>query len=247
MRRFDHDFPSVRYGEETIAYSVRVNPRRSERVAIHVYPDGIVEVEVPEDASEEAIRKAVLKRARWVLRHVTEARNRFKHVLPREYVSGEQVLYLGRRYMLKVVEAPKAERSIKLKGGLLVVANDKTDRISLRSRVRAWYRVKARDYFENRIRAISKGLPWVQEPPPFKLLDMKRQWGSCATGGTVTLNPFLVKAPREAIDYVITHELCHIREHNHSPEFFRLLTRAMPGWEAIKSRLDHSAEIILND
>ncbi|WP_318012949.1 M48 family metallopeptidase [Mesorhizobium sp. ESP7-2] len=69
----------------------------------------------------------------------------------------------------------------------------------------------------------------------------------CATGGSVTLNPFLVKAPREAIDYVITHELCHLREHNHSPEFFRLLTRSMPGWEAVKSRLDHSAEIILND
>lgn len=247
MARFEREFPTVRYGDQTIEYSVRVNPRRRERVAIHVHPDGAVEVEAPEETSEEAIRTAVLKRARWVLRHVADARGRLRHVLPREYVSGEQVLYLGRRYVLKVIEAPKAERSVRLKGGLLVVVADNIDRTALRARVRAWYRVKARDYFQTRIRAITKALPWVQEPPPFRLLDMKRQWGSCATGGTITLNPFLVKAPRDAIDYVITHELCHLREHNHSPEFFRLLSRAMPGWEAVKSRLDHSAEIILND
>lgn len=247
MARFEKDFSTVRYGDETIRYVVRVNPNRSERIAIHVHHDGVVEVEVPEDASEEAIRKAVLKRARWVLTHVADARKRFEHVLPRQYVSGEQVLYLGRRYALKVVKVPKAERSIKLKGGLLVVATDNTGRSALRARIRAWYRVRARDYFATRIVAVSRSLPWVQEPPPFRLLDMKRQWGSCATGGTVTLNPFLVKASRDAIDYVVTHELCHLREHNHSPEFFRLLTRAMPGWEAIKSRLDSEAEIILND
>lgn len=247
MARFEGNLPSVRYGEQTIAYSVRVNPRRRERVAIHVRHDGSVEVEAPEGVGEEAIQNALLKRARWVLRHVADARDRFRHVLPREYVSGEQVLYLGRRYVLKVVGAMKTERSIKLRGGLLVVATDNLDRTALRAHIRAWYRLKARDHFQARIAAVSKALPWGQEPPPFRLLDMKRQWGSCAAGGTVTLNPFLVKAPRDAIDYVITHELCHLREHNHSQEFFRLLSRAMPGWEQVKSRLDDSAEIILND
>jgi len=243
----ERNLSTLRYGDENIAYAVRVNSARRERIAIHVHPDGAVEVEAPEDASEEAILKAVMKRARWVLLHIADARQRFEHVLPRHYVSGEQALYLGRRYVLKIMPVPKAERSIKLKRGLLVVATDNTDKAALRARLRAWYRVKARDYFAGRIEAISRALPWVQEPPPFRLLDMRRQWGSCATGGSVTLNPFLVKAPREAIDYVITHELCHLREHNHSPEFFRLLTRSMPGWEAVKSRLDHSAEIILND
>lgn len=247
MARFEKDFSTVRYGDETIRYVVRTNPYRTERVAIHVHHDGAVEVEAPEHAEEAAVRMALLKRARWVLRHVDDAKKRFEHVLPRQYVSGEQVLYLGRRYALKVVKVTKAERSIKLKGGLLVIATDKTDRAALRARIRAWYRVRARDYFAGRIAAVSLLLPWVQEPPPFRLLDMKRQWGSCATGGTVTLNPFLVKAPRDAIDYVVTHELCHLKEHNHSPEFFRLLTRAMAGWERVKARLDHDAEIILND
>lgn len=237
----------LRYGGETIPYAVRMNPRRKERVKIHVHSDGAVEVEAPEDATPEAIAKAVTKRARWIIGHVADARKRFAHVLPREYVSGEQVFYLGRRYSLKVLQVARPERSVKLKGGLLIVATEGKDRASVRSRVRAWYRVKARDYFADRIEAVSSSLPWPQEAPRFKLLEMKKHWGSCATGGTVTLNPFLVKAPRECIDYVIAHELCHLREHNHSPEFFKLLSRAMPGWEETKARLDGMAEVLLND
>ncbi|MGO8125456.1 M48 family metallopeptidase [Rhizobium ruizarguesonis] len=69
----------------------------------------------------------------------------------------------------------------------------------------------------------------------------------CSRRHGETLNPFLVRASRECIDYVITHELCHLREHNHSPEFFRLLNRAMPKWEVVKRSLDEMPEVILND
>jgi hypothetical protein len=237
----------LRYGDEEIAYSVRVNPNRRGRIVINVLPNGVVDIEAPDSASSAAIGKAVQKRARWIVSHVREARKRYEHVLPREYVSGEQVLYLGRRYSLKVRKVAKSARSVKLKGGLLIVAAEDTGRSAVRARLRAWYRMKARDYFAGRITAVSETLPWRQDPPPFRLLAMRKHWGSCATGGNVTLNPFLVRAPRECIDYVIAHELCHLREHNHSPAFFRLLGRAVPGWEGVKARLDGMAEIILND
>lgn len=237
----------LRYGDEEIAYTVTVNPRRRGRVGIHVHPNGTVEVEAPEAAEPGAIQKAVQKRARWVVSHVRSARQRFRHVLPRDYVSGEQILYLGRRYSLKVRKARKAERSVRLKGSLLVVTTDDVARGAVRSRVRAWYRLRARDYFAERIAVVADGLPWRQAVPPFRLLDMTKRWGTCGTGGVVTLNPFLVRAPRECIDYVIAHELCHLREHNHSPAFFRLLSRAMPGWEAVKKQLDEMAEVVLND
>ncbi|WFS02935.1 M48 family metallopeptidase [Rhizobium tumorigenes] len=156
-------------------------------------------------------------------------------------------LYLGRRYSLKVRHVTRQERSVKLKGALLEVAHDQVSAEAVRARVRAWCKLKARDYFANRLGVIAKGLPWPQEVPKFQLKVMRTRWGTCAAGGTVTLNPFLVRASRECIDYVITHELCHLREHNHSPEFFRLLTRAMPQWETVKRSLDDMAEIILND
>lgn len=237
----------LHYGDEHIPYAVRVNPNRRERVEINVLPDGTVDVEAPEEATPEAITKAVQKRARWIVSHVSDARKRFAHVLPREYVSGEQVLYQGRRYGLKVVAVDKAQRSIKLKGSLLIVTTDDTSPVAVRATVRAWYRLKARDYFAQRIMATCQALPWVQDAPPFRLLEMSTQWGSCAVGGYVLLNPALVKAPRECIDYVIIHEVCHLREHNHSPAFFKLLSLAVPGWEATKLKLDQMAEVLLNE
>ena len=62
---------------------------------------------------------------------------------------------------------------------------------------------------------------------------MKTQWGSCSPPGTI-LNPHLVKAPRECIDCVISHELCDLKEHNHSPRYYRLLGKIMPSWEGVK-------------
>lgn len=244
MGRFER---LLHYGGEVIPYTVKVATGRRERVRINVHHDGTVEVEAPEAATAEEIGKAVQKRARWVYDHVHDAKRRFEHVLPREYVSGEQILYLGRRYSLKVRQVPRQERSVKLKGALLEVSHDHVAADVVRARVRAWYKIKARDYFNSRLDVIAKGLPWPQEVPKFQLKEMRTRWGSCAAGGTVTLNPFLVRANRECIDYVITHELCHLREHNHSPEFFRLLSRAMPQWDAVKRSLDDIAEILLND
>jgi hypothetical protein len=83
--------------------------------------------------------------------------------------------------------------------------------------------------------------------PDWRIVRMQKQWGSCSPAGVILLNPHLVKAPRACVDYVICHELCHLQEHNHSPRYYRLLGQIMPGWEAVKIRLDGMAETLLNE
>ncbi len=76
--------------------------------------------------------------------------------------------------------------------------------------------------------------------PTISIKRMKKRWGSLSDKGTVTLNTDLVKAPKECIDYVVIHELCHLKYHDHSKEFYTLLDFVTPGWEKIKHKLELS-------
>lgn len=98
-----------------------------------------------------------------------------------------------------------------------------------------------------RLEAMLSQTLWVVDKPPLRILTMQTQWGSCSPKGRLTLNPHLVKAPGACIDYVILHELCHIAEHNHSEQFYKLLKQVMPNWESVKERLDRMANLLLND
>jgi predicted metal-dependent hydrolase len=90
-------------------------------------------------------------------------------------------------------------------------------------------------------------MTWLREPPRWRLLAMKRQWGSCSPRGTLSLNPHLVKAPASCIDYVLAHELCHLKHHDHSKNFYRTLARHVPDWREVKQRLDDMADRLLID
>lgn len=236
----------VVYGSEQIVFSLRRQPTRSvTRIAIHVEPDGSVQVDAPGTASLADVLTAVRKRSRWISQHVSAAKARLVHVLPREYVSGESIHYLGRRYRLKVIVEAGAAAEVRLRGAFVVVTLSKHDPARISAALDWWYRQRARDVFAHRLAVVAESMSWVRQPPPFRLRNMTRQWGSCSPAGRLTLNPWLVAAPREAIDYVLLHELCHLKHHNHSPAFYAALKRQMPGWEQIKARLDDRAEIYL--
>jgi len=169
-------------------------------------------------------------------------------VLPREYISGESHMYLGRRYLLKVSPVKdNKDAGVKLIQGQLKVFTTNTSQTRVKVLLRNWYRYHAKDYFSRRIKAITKEVSWIKKEPVWQLLMMRKQWGSCSPKGKLSLNPHLVKAPRECIEYVIYHELCHLQEHNHSKRFYALLTDLMPEWKSVKLKLDGIAEVLLNE
>jgi len=235
------------YGQERIPYEVAFDPKRTSRVAIHVNPDGSVAVDAPPGFDDNSIRTAVQKRARWVVDHVNDARDRHAHVLTKEYVSGEQIIYLGRRYVLKVIPVDTKPRLVGLKGNRLEVETRTGSTADIRGRLRGWYRAKGRDYFDRRIKSLSGELPWVTSIPKFRLLDMSRQWGSCSTEGEIILNTHLIKAPRACIDYVIIHEMAHLKHHDHGPAFWQLINGHIPGWRETKRKLDGLVEVLLTE
>ncbi len=240
-----------RYGDDEFQYKVIYLPQREKlrrrKIAIHIHPHGSVQVDVPEDTVTTEIRQAVSKRARWVVKHLAEIRERQQDVFPRQYISGESHFYLGRRYMLKVNHTPRAASEVKLLRGRLNIATVDKSPDAVKVLLWQWYKAHAKNTFQRRLAVLVEQASWARiSRPGIRLLTMKRQWGSCSPKGHIILNPHLVKAPRDCIDYVILHELCHLREHNHSPKFYRLLGMLMPDWQSVKARLDNMSETLLN-
>ena len=235
------------YGDRRIQYSVASNPKLKERVRIHVHPNGLVEVESPVGKSAAAVAEAVHKRARWIDSHLEHFEKLRAHALPRHYVSGETHFYLGRRYHLKPIEVERGTSDVKLKGGQIQVLLPCPDPKAVKRRLGRWYKQRAQEYLNARLKAVAEKIPWIKGLPPLKLVKMKTQWGSCSPTGSIFLNPMLIKAPRECIDYVIVHELCHLQEHNHSKRFYALLQREMPTWKHVKAKLDGMGELLLTE
>jgi predicted metal-dependent hydrolase len=192
----------------------------------------------------------MIKRAKWIWQNIEEFSKQKDYVLPKRYVSGETQFYLGRRYVLKVLIDVEQMSNVKLSRGKLNVnlRKDNDDRaIKVKQLLDKWYQHKAKLIFKERLAKMLPKTTWVTDIPSFRVMAMKKQWGSCSTKGNLMLNPHLIKAPKECIDYVILHELCHIEEHNHSEKFWRLLTQVMPNWKEVKAKLDDMAEMYLNE
>ncbi|MCH8493426.1 MAG: M48 family metallopeptidase [Idiomarina sp.] len=234
------------YGDEWIPFSRRDTKSVANKVTIKVKPDCTVHVSAPVSASDIEVLAAVRKRGRWIYQQLRDFRQQLEHITPRKYVSGESHCYLGKQYMLKVEVNANAPRSAKLLRGYIHVSIRENQPERIKLALEEFYKVRAKEVFQKRLDAVLEQALWVENRPPIRVLTMQTQWGSCSPNGRITLNPLLVKAPRECIDYVILHELCHIAEHNHSERFYRLMSQVMPNWEKVKLRLDQMAGRIFN-
>ena len=236
---------SFRYGEEQITFEHVKRPQATGKVLIKVQPDCRVIASAPEDADSEAILCAVKKRGRWIYEQLRDFRKQLEFTTPRQYISGESHYYLGKQYLLKVIEAPEQAQGVKLLRGKLEVSIRTKSADKVKELLTDWYKTRAKETFAKRLDTMLEQALWVDVRPPLRILTMQTQWGSCSPNGLITLNPLLVKAPRECIDYVILHELCHIAEHNHSERFYRLMGQVMPRWEKTKEKLDGMATVYI--
>lgn len=236
---------TLHYGTERFPYQIIFVPTHEKKIVIDLLPHGVVNVQAPEGTPLDAIKLAVLKRARWIHHHLEKIREQHHYVLPREYTSGETHYYLGRRYMLKVLEEKNAVPHVKLLRGQLQVCTATRNPEVIKSLLLTWYHERSLEQFEKRLQMLLPKASWLKQAPLWKLRPMKKQWGSCSPKGVLSFNPMLVKAPRECVDYVILHELCHLKEHNHSKLFYKLLNRVNPDWESIKARLDGMSGLLL--
>lgn len=229
---------ALTYGNKRVSYTV--NRRERATMEISVYPDSRVEVVAPRHATDEEIEKRVRRRLKWITRQQRGFENFYPKPSPREYVSGESWLYQGRQYRLKVIETDGPPKVALRRPVLAVETRDRTDRAAVKQALEQWYRERAGERFASRYAICAKEVqPYGIQAPAMRLRSMAKRWGSYSPSGSILLNPELVKAPTECIDYVILHELCHVQHPGHDKKFYKLLHRIAPDWLRLKHRLEH--------
>ncbi len=224
---------SFLFGSKKIEYELDFQERRT--LGIRVYPSCKVKVIAPLETTEEALKEKLKKKAPWILKQQSEFLSFHPLTPPRKFVNGETHLYLGRQYKLRIEESKINEVEL-VRGKLTMKVNNHIEPSSL---LENWYREKAKSHF--RI-ILDQTIPLFSkhsiQNPELEIRNMPTRWGSCTISGKVILNPELIKAPKGCIEYVITHELCHLVHHNHTSAFYQLQDSIMPDWKKWKERLE---------
>lgn len=198
-----------------------VRMRRARRYILRVRPDGSVRVTVPRGGSRREAISFLRKQAAWIQRE--RARVRSMHVQPR-WAEGTTLLFRGQPVTIRVVGAGPGRRACY--GDRAVPIPEHA--IDFRPHIEADLRVLARQELGPRLDrlAASHGLTVAG----LTVRDQKSRWGSCSRSGRIALNFRLVQMPPDVSDYILIHELMHLKQQNHSRGFWRLVASACPGF-----------------
>lgn len=229
---------SLRYGKQDIIFSLK--RKDGATLSITVQPDGGVKVVAPMGADEDEVLKRLAKRARWI----TRQQERFSLYLPklsrRPERTGQSIRFLGRQYRVRVVQLADSHRKTvaRNRNVLEVRLSDPRDEGSLGCEIDRWWQAEAHGVIGERFERCLSLVPSI-DSPGFSLRKMTKRWGSFTASGRILLNPVLLAAPVDCIDYVIVHELCHVKHPNHQRGFYHLLETVLPDWKRRKERLEN--------
>lgn len=229
----------IKYGKSLIPYEVIKSTKRK-TVSISVNKDG-VKIICPADIPDEKIKGILKDKIIWVRKQLLhfEEINDYRH--HRLFLSGEKLPYLGRQYRLKVITDTEIDKPIfKFSHGRFIAEVPKdSKKENYRELIfplyEEWIKEKAHKYARNRINRFTSILQ--SEPSAIVIKNQEQRWGSCTPTGKILLNWRIFLAPVSVIDYVLVHELAHLKHLNHSNEFWETIKMLHPNFEEKKEWL----------
>lgn len=209
-----------------------VRTKRRKTATIKVI-DGVIQAIVPDQLSDGRVKALIQKRTPWIRMKLREQAQAVTSK-PKEYVSGESFTYLGQNYRLKVSRG--TDQEVKLKGGYLEVGLPKKPKDGdIRTALVEWYEQHALDRLTEKTNRYA-GIMGVS-PNSITVRDYKARWGSCSSKGEISYNWRIIIAPHHIVDYVVVHELCHLKHPNHSPAYWKSVKREISDYEVCRQWL----------
>ena len=233
---------AVRLGTVDAAYVFKRVPRRR-RVHILVNDEGTLEVRAPWRFSLERAREVLQENAEWVLKSLDTVQERLAG-RPRlvtgarlPLLDGSLRLEVRPRAQIDMFECARPSRGrVERRGTALRVSTASLGDDELRALLERWYRREAGAWLAGRVEHYSSQLG--VRPSRVAIRGQRSRWGSCSGKGTVSLNWRLMMVPSALADYVVVHELCHLRHMNHSPQFWAMVGGVVPDYRERRRSLN---------
>ena len=213
---------------------------RCKTVTINV-DDCTVSIVVPRELSEERIKRVLTAKDRWIKQKIASQQSQLP-VNQKQFISGESFSYLGRNYRLKVKRVDYQPLKL-LNGYLVATLPDGADNpLMVRHSLVKWYNAQAKPKLIEKTKRYA-GIVGVS-PTAIEIKSYKSRWGNCNVKGGIGYNWKIVMAPQSVVDYVVVHELCHLKHFNHSTDYWRQVERILPNYMDSKRWLkEHRFEI----
>ena len=205
---------------------------------LSVYPpDGRVHLSVPDYLTEGDARSYVISKWEWIEKQQADIEAQARQT-KREYVSGENHFFFGVRYRLAVIYTTSGANSIEVRGNTMTMRIRKGSTLERRAELMTeWYREQLKEYIGPLVERWAEKLE--EQGITWQVKEMKTMWGSCGVKRRALLfNLELARVPKECIEYVVVHELTHLKVQNHNKLFEALLTQRLPGWRSLRTQLN---------
>jgi len=226
---------------EKIDYHVVRSRKRRKTLLLTIERDGRVVMRVPYHTPEREIETFFNGKLSWVKKKVDEKKKNIHDAEhPKQFIAGEKFLYLGEHYPLELREPGKGRGHLALSHGAFFLDSDCTTKA--RDIFMHWYKERAREIFTERVNFYSRKLDLY--PKEIRISSAKTRYGSCTTDNKVFFSFRLVMAPYSKIDYVIIHELVHIKIKNHSQRFWKYMEEVMPEYRKCRKWLKDNSLLL---
>ncbi len=221
----------------TFVYEYQLIQQDRKTLSLTVTPDLQIIVKCPTQTDLTRIEVFLQKKWFWLEKQLSFFKKYQRKVYKKEYVSGEGYLYLGRQYKL-VVKRGKEDIVLLTRGQLIVhTSKNVTNSRHNKKLVDTWFVDKTVSVLQDRFTEMLCRFDYKQ-PPILGLREMKKRWGSFLNKEKIFLNPKLIQTSKDCIDYVITHELCHMKYKNHNKNFWKYLDQKYKNWKKVKEKLE---------
>lgn len=206
-------------------------------IGITVERDGSIVVNAPEGLEIDEIEKHVHKKRLWIWEKLAIKKAHKNNEIEKKFISGESFYYLGRSYRLQIIDE---ETSLKLKNGWFIL--NKKNQNQAKELFKNWYAQHLKSKIIERLKYLHKQLNI--EIPDYKVMELGYRWGSCSKDGVLNFNWKIAMAPVSVIDYIIIHEIAHLKEHTHSERFWKEVQRMVPNFLEKKEWLRNNGNIL---